>query len=188
MAEPMSDVATRAGDRVDSSRNSSGVKRKREEFEQPSEDAKSSNSSASNSSGSVSAMMAAEPHAPRVLKGCVHHKSLPRPLSTMDGDRASPANEISASSAADSKHSEAGAESKEPAKTWPFTLDDFQKVWHSRITTLTEATCSPQKSIECLEMRHNVLVAAHTSAGKTVIAEYAIALALRSKSRVIYTA
>jgi ATP-dependent RNA helicase DOB1 len=32
-----------------------------------------------------------------------------------------------------------------------------------------------------------VLVAAHTSAGKTAIAEYAIALALREKQRVIYT-
>lgn len=58
-----------------------------------------------------------------------------------------------------------------PAKTWPFELDDFQK-----------------QSIQCLERRENVLVAAHTSAGKTAVAEYAIALALREKSRVIYTA
>lgn len=33
----------------------------------------------------------------------------------------------------------------------------------------------------------NVLVAAHTSAGKTVVAEYAIAMSLRDKQRVIYT-
>jgi len=34
---------------------------------------------------------------------------------------------------------------------------------------------------------HSVLVAAHTSAGKTVVAEYAFAMALRDKTRVIYT-
>lgn len=32
-----------------------------------------------------------------------------------------------------------------------------------------------------------MLVAAHTSAGKTVVAEYAIAMAFRDKQRVIYT-
>jgi superfamily II RNA helicase len=32
-----------------------------------------------------------------------------------------------------------------------------------------------------------VLVSAHTSAGKTVVAEYAIAQALAAKQRVIYT-
>jgi len=32
-----------------------------------------------------------------------------------------------------------------------------------------------------------VLVAAHTSAGKTAVAEYAIAMALRDKQRVVYT-
>ncbi|CRH01113.1 ATP-dependent RNA helicase, putative [Plasmodium relictum] len=57
-----------------------------------------------------------------------------------------------------------------PARTYKFELDTFQK-----------------KSIECLEMNESVLVSAHTSAGKTVIAEYAIALGLRDKQRVIYT-
>lgn len=33
-----------------------------------------------------------------------------------------------------------------------------------------------QKSIECLERNESVLVSAHTSAGKTVVAEYAIAM------------
>ena len=33
----------------------------------------------------------------------------------------------------------------------------------------------------------SVLVSAHTSAGKTVIAEYAIAMALRDSQRVVYT-
>ena len=38
-----------------------------------------------------------------------------------------------------------------------------------------------------IENNESVLVAAHTSAGKTAVAEYAIALALREKQRVIYT-
>lgn len=32
-----------------------------------------------------------------------------------------------------------------------------------------------------------MLVAAHTSAGKTVVAQYAFAMALRDKTRVVYT-
>ena len=39
----------------------------------------------------------------------------------------------------------------------------------------------------CLENDQSVLVSAHTSAGKTVVAEYAIALSLKNKQRVIYT-
>ena len=39
----------------------------------------------------------------------------------------------------------------------------------------------------CTPAGHSVLVAAHTSAGKTVVAEYAFAMALRDKTRVIYT-
>mmetsp|Transcript_9153 Transcript_9153/g.17264 ORF Transcript_9153/g.17264 Transcript_9153/m.17264 type:complete len:1005 (+) Transcript_9153:245-3259(+) len=58
----------------------------------------------------------------------------------------------------------------EPAKTYPFELDGFQK-----------------EAIGYLEKNESVLVAAHTSAGKTVCAEYAIAMALRDKQRVIYT-
>ena len=60
--------------------------------------------------------------------------------------------------------------SKPPAKEYPFTLDPFQ----------TEAIC-------CLENKQSVLVSAHTSAGKTVIAEYAVALSLKARQRVIYT-
>ncbi|XXG57937.1 hypothetical protein AAC387_Pa04g0380 [Persea americana] len=58
----------------------------------------------------------------------------------------------------------------EMAKTYPFQLDPFQKV-----------------SLACLERKESVLVSAHTSAGKTVVAEYAIAMAFRDKQRVIYT-
>ncbi|KAJ2899221.1 ATP-dependent RNA helicase mtr4 [Coemansia aciculifera] len=57
-----------------------------------------------------------------------------------------------------------------PARTYPFELDPFQ-----------------QASVQCIDSNESVLVAAHTSAGKTVVAEYAIAQCLRSKQRVIYT-
>ena len=57
-----------------------------------------------------------------------------------------------------------------PAKQYPFTLDPFQS-----------------QAIASLERHESVLVSAHTSAGKTVVAEYAIALALRDKQRVLYT-
>lgn len=57
-----------------------------------------------------------------------------------------------------------------PARTYPFTLDPFQAV-----------------SIACIERQESVLVSAHTSAGKTVVAEYAVAQSLRDKQRVIYT-
>eukprot|EP00252_Welwitschia_mirabilis_P018830 TRINITY_DN4218_c0_g2_i1.p1 TRINITY_DN4218_c0_g2~~TRINITY_DN4218_c0_g2_i1.p1 ORF type:complete len:828 (+),score=139.42 TRINITY_DN4218_c0_g2_i1:229-2712(+) len=56
------------------------------------------------------------------------------------------------------------------AKTYPFNLDPFQKI-----------------SVACLERKESVLVSAHTSAGKTAVAEYAIAMSLRDKQRVIYT-
>ncbi|KAL9090024.1 MAG: hypothetical protein Q9159_002192 [Coniocarpon cinnabarinum] len=58
----------------------------------------------------------------------------------------------------------------EPARTWPFELDPFQKV-----------------SIASVQRNESVLVSAHTSAGKTVVAEYAIAQCLKNNQRVIYT-
>jgi ATP-dependent RNA helicase DOB1 len=57
-----------------------------------------------------------------------------------------------------------------PARQFPYELDPFQK----------EAT-------SVLEARESVLVAAHTSAGKTTIAEYAIAMAVRDQQKVIFT-
>ncbi|KAL7523438.1 hypothetical protein ACHAXR_000180, partial [Thalassiosira sp. AJA248-18] len=57
-----------------------------------------------------------------------------------------------------------------PAKTYPFPLDPFQKT-----------------AISYVEANQSVLVAAHTSAGKTVVAEYAIAKSLRDGQRVVYT-
>uniref|UniRef100_A0A9L0IZW3 Exosome RNA helicase MTR4 n=1 Tax=Equus asinus TaxID=9793 RepID=A0A9L0IZW3_EQUAS len=56
------------------------------------------------------------------------------------------------------------------AKEYPFILDAFQR-----------------EAIQCVDNSQSVLVSAHTSAGKTVCAEYAIALALREKQRVIFT-
>uniref|UniRef100_A0A671V377 Exosome RNA helicase MTR4 n=1 Tax=Sparus aurata TaxID=8175 RepID=A0A671V377_SPAAU len=55
-------------------------------------------------------------------------------------------------------------------KEYPFVLDPFQR-----------------EALLCIDNNESVLVSAHTSAGKTVCAEYAIALALREKQRVIFT-
>jgi hypothetical protein len=57
-----------------------------------------------------------------------------------------------------------------PAMKYPFTLDDFQ-----------------QQAVARLERSESVFVAAHTSAGKTVVAEYAVALAMQRATRCIYT-
>ncbi|KAJ8611054.1 hypothetical protein MRB53_038141 [Persea americana] len=59
---------------------------------------------------------------------------------------------------------------EKPAREWPFRLDPFQEV-----------------SIASIERNESVLVSAHTSAGKTVVAEYAIAQCLKNNQRVIYT-
>ncbi|KAH9897909.1 antiviral helicase [Cubamyces lactineus] len=56
------------------------------------------------------------------------------------------------------------------AHKYPFELDTFQK-----------------EAVYHLEMGDSVFVAAHTSAGKTVVAEYAIALAAKHMTRAIYT-
>lgn len=61
-------------------------------------------------------------------------------------------------------------EIRHPAKTYDFKLDPFQK-----------------QAILHMEKFCNVFVAAHTSAGKTVVAEYAIAMARRSMTKVVYT-
>jgi len=53
---------------------------------------------------------------------------------------------------------------------FPFELDDFQK-----------------RAVLHLENRESVFVAAHTSAGKTVVAEYAIALSKKHMTRAVYT-
>jgi antiviral helicase SKI2 len=54
---------------------------------------------------------------------------------------------------------------------YPFDMDVFQK-----------------RACYRLEQGESVFVAAHTSAGKTVVAEYAIALSFLHKSKTIFTA
>ena len=63
-----------------------------------------------------------------------------------------------------------GKEAKGSAKEYPFKLDPFQA-----------------GAVKVLERNESVLVAAHTSAGKTAVAEYAIAMSKRDKQRVVYT-
>ena len=59
---------------------------------------------------------------------------------------------------------------KEPAMSFSFTLDRFQK-----------------RSIIRLEQNKNILVCAHTSSGKTLVAEYGIALGKKNNKKVLYT-
>jgi ATP-dependent RNA helicase DOB1 len=59
---------------------------------------------------------------------------------------------------------------EDPARTYPFKLDPFQSL-----------------SVASIQRDESVLVSAHTSAGKTVVAEYAIAQCLKRNQRVIYT-
>ena len=61
---------------------------------------------------------------------------------------------------------------REPARLYKFELDPFQKA-----------------AVASIERDESVLVSAHTSAGKTVCAEYAIATALRDSqpARAVHT-
>ena len=61
-------------------------------------------------------------------------------------------------------------EIKDPAMKFKFILDNFQK-----------------RSIVRLEQNKNILVCAHTSSGKTLVAEYGIALGKKKNQKVIYT-
>ena len=60
--------------------------------------------------------------------------------------------------------------SDRPAKEYSFPLDPFQA-----------------QAVGYIEKEESVLVAAHTSAGKTAVAEYAIAKSLNNGQRVVYT-
>ena len=55
-----------------------------------------------------------------------------------------------------------------PAITFPYELDNFQK-----------------HSVNAIENNENVLVTAHTSAGKSTVAEYAIAKSIQLNKKVI---
>ena len=78
--------------------------------------------------------------------------------------------EGSSNSSSSSSKASASTKQSAPAKVYPFKLDAFQ-----------------QDAVDSIERNESVLVAAHTSAGKTAVAEYAIAKCLRDKQRVIYT-
>ena len=58
---------------------------------------------------------------------------------------------------------------REPARLYAFDLDPFQRA-----------------AVACIEREESVLVSAHTSAGKTVCAEYAIGAARRDGGRAVY--
>ncbi|VEL15736.1 unnamed protein product [Protopolystoma xenopodis] len=68
------------------------------------------------------------------------------------------------------EYTELTPSSRPPAKVFEFKLDTFQ-----------------QQAILCIDNNQSVMVSAHTSAGKTLVAEYAIASALRERQRVIFT-
>jgi superfamily II RNA helicase len=57
-----------------------------------------------------------------------------------------------------------------PAIEFPYKLDDYQL-----------------KGIESIEREENILITAHTGAGKSTFAEYAIACAARDNKKIIYT-
>lgn len=61
-------------------------------------------------------------------------------------------------------------EFKEPAITFPYELDEFQKL-----------------GIQSIENNENILITAHTGAGKSTFAEYAVACAVRDNKKIIYT-
>ena len=94
------------------------------------------------------------------------------------------------------------------AKTYAFTLDPFQSqvregtfyfaylfCLHSHHPPPPPPSRSHPQAISAINSHHSVLVAAHTSAGKTAVAEYAIAKCMRQKNpltgglgaRVVYT-
>ncbi|TKR94081.1 hypothetical protein L596_008418 [Steinernema carpocapsae] len=56
------------------------------------------------------------------------------------------------------------------AAKYPFELDQFQK-----------------DAVVCMEARESVFVAAHTSSGKTAVAQYAVAMSMAEMKRAIYT-
>lgn len=87
-----------------------------------------------------------------------------------------------------------------PALSFPFELDDFQmqavlRLERSECVFLGESIdvymCRifnrPKHAIHAFGLTCNLQTAAHTSAGKTVCAEYAIALAMKHCTRAIYT-
>ncbi|KAM4018920.1 superkiller complex protein 2 [Anomaloglossus baeobatrachus] len=81
-----------------------------------------------------------------------------------------------------------------PQEQWAVPLNSYSPVddFYKRIPDLAfkhpfELDTFQKKAVQCLEDGSSVFIAAHTSAGKTVVAEYAIALSLKHMTRSIYT-
>ena len=78
------------------------------------------------------------------------------------------------------------------AKTWAVIEDSSMEEFHSLVPEMAreypfELDTFQKQAVVHLERHESVFVAAHTSAGKTVVAEYAIALSAKHMTRCIYT-
>ncbi|XP_041481057.1 helicase SKI2W-like [Lytechinus variegatus] len=87
-------------------------------------------------------------------------------------------------------------QTKEPLeeKSWAINIDVSTPVddFHKRVPVMAhqypfELDIFQKQAVLKLENHQSVFVAAHTSAGKTVVAEYAIALSMRHLTRTVYT-
>ncbi|XP_031567069.1 helicase SKI2W-like isoform X2 [Actinia tenebrosa] len=83
---------------------------------------------------------------------------------------------------------------KEKKEKWAFMIDVSKPVvdFHKKVLNMAhkwdfEPDTFQKQAIVKLESHDSVFVAAHTSAGKTAVAEYAIGLANRHKTKTIYT-
>ncbi|EGW33889.1 uncharacterized protein SPAPADRAFT_133625 [Spathaspora passalidarum NRRL Y-27907] len=90
----------------------------------------------------------------------------------------------------------ANAASAVPQHTWAHVVDLDHKISDSEFSTFVpnmarkfpfELDTFQKEAVFHLEQGDSVFVAAHTSAGKTVVAEYAIAMAARNMTKTIYT-
>ncbi|GLC55868.1 hypothetical protein PLESTB_001037800 [Pleodorina starrii] len=108
--------------------------------------------------------------APRLAGGADRVARLPVGANLVEVDGKSCTHEVAWPPGQDGSPLPPPAREGPPARVYPFKIDPFQQV-----------------AVNCLEAGHSVMVAAHTSAGKTVVAEYAFAMALRDKTRVVYT-
>ena len=103
------------------------------------------------------------------LKSSSEGEEPPRAVSLEEERASDTSSSVVKEAFADSKRSLSERDVK-PAKVYPFKLDPFQ-----------------QEAVGYIEKNESVLVAAHTSAGKTAVAEYAIAKCFRDGQKVVYT-
>ena len=75
---------------------------------------------------------------------------------------------------------------KKPKADW--IPPDYKSVVDESILNVTfQPDIFQKQAFYCLSKGNSIFVSAHTSSGKTLVAEYAIALSLKNNSRVIYT-